>query len=384
MSVTIHCGDALAELRKLPSNSVDCCVTSPPYWALRDYGVEGQIGLEETPEAWCAKLVEIFREVRRTLKTTGTCWVNVGDCYSTGQGSCNSAGGGAQGERWNRKGTQTPRNRMPITGIKPKDLVGQPWMLAFALRADGWYLRRDIIWHKPNAMPESTRDRPTTAHEYLFLLTKSEQYFYDAMAIMEPTTGTAHRRGNGVNPKAASNWNTGPGAHSVVEFSRSRAGGRNSRIHRDRDPAHQTAAKVRAKQNRSFSAAVAGIVERRNARSVWSIPTAPFRGAHFATFPPRLAERCILAGSSAYGCCSWCGAPWSATGKTCDCWFDTEPTPAIVLDPFAGAATTLLVAERLGRDAIGIELNAEYVAMAEIRLQRDRERRVAKPCNLNV
>jgi DNA modification methylase len=246
-------------------------------------------------------------------------------------------------------------------------------MLAFALRADGWWLRRDIIWHKPNAMPESTRDRPTTAHEYLFLLTKSEQYFYDAGAIMEPTTGKAHSRGSGVNPKAVGNWATGPGRHNVVEFSKQP--GRNSRIHRDRDPAHQTRAKIAAKQNRSFSAAVAGIVEKRNARSVWSIPTAPYRDAHFATFPQRLAERCILAGSSARGCCVWCGWPITSSGPECPCSLAGDPTPAVVLDPFSGAATTLLVAEQLGRDAIGIDINAGYVAMGEDRLQRAREQR---------
>jgi hypothetical protein len=249
MKAKIHCGDALAELRKLPSNSVDCCVTSPPYWALRDYGVEGQIGLEATPEAWCAKLVEIFREVRRTLKPTGTCWVNVGDCYisnSHGYGETQDPKYPSGRNRSLERNTRFVQNRRAFT-LKDKDLVGQPWMLAFALRADGWYLRRDIIWHKPNAMPESTRDRPTTAHEYLFLLSKSEQYFYDATAIMEPTTGTAHRRGNGVNPKAVSGWESGPGRHNVVEFSRRKVSA-SSRMLRDRDPSHQTPAKIRAKQ----------------------------------------------------------------------------------------------------------------------------------------
>jgi site-specific DNA-methyltransferase (cytosine-N4-specific) len=370
LSVVIHCGDALSVLRKLPSNSVDCCVTSPPYWALRDYGVEGQIGLEPTPEVWCAKLIAVFREVRRALKPTGTCWINVGDSYAGSglSGGTNPAISGTLSYRGQRGS-----GRVEAPGLKPKDLVGQPWMLAFALRADGWYLRRDIIWHKPNAMPESTKDRPTTAHEYLFLLSKSEQYFYDATAIMEPTTGKAHSRGSGVNPKAVSNWSREPGAHNVIEFFK--RPGRNSRIHRDRDPAHQTRAKIAAKQNRSFSAAVAGIVERRNARSVWSIPTSPYREAHFATFPARLAERCILAGSSAHGCCSWCGWPITSDGPDCTCSLAGDPTPALVLDPFAGAATTLMVAERLGRDAIGIELNAAYVAMAEARLARERERR---------
>jgi DNA modification methylase len=163
----IHCGDALEVLQTLPADSVQCCVTSPPYWGLRDYGVAGQIGLEATVEEFLSRLVEVFREVRRVLRPDGTAWVNMGDSYSWGSGRA----------------------------LKPKDLIGQPWALAFALRADGWYLRRDIIWHKPNPMPESTRDRPTTAHEYLFLLSKSASYFYDADAIKEPVTGGAHARG---------------------------------------------------------------------------------------------------------------------------------------------------------------------------------------------
>lgn len=432
----IHIGDALSELCRLPSNSVDCCVTSPPYWGLRNYGVEGQLGLEPTPEEWCAKLVRIFREVRRVLKPTGTMWLNLGDCYI----SRPHGGGGSHDPKSRARDRSVERigicNRSPVDGYKSKDMVGQPWMLAFALRTDGWYLRRDIIWHKPNCMPESAGDRPTTAHEYLFLLSKSEHYFYDSIAVMEPTTGNSHSRGRGVNPKAVGGWQLGPGSHTAVEHStrkiqepaqvRLHRPGKNSRIHRDIDPSHQTPAKIRAKQNRSFSAAVTSIVDQRNCRSVWTIPTAPYRGSHFATFPPRLAERCILAGSSAGGCCSMCGEPWlRITNKTplprvattqrqdakwteieqrrnrmdnhqrgvlgsgvshntkaspiailgwkqsCECTLVSDPVPSVVLDPFAGAGTTLMVAKRLGRDSIGIELNVEYAAMANDRIERD-------------
>jgi len=422
--IEIFHGDALTRLREMPASSIDCCVTSPPYWALRDYGVAGQFGLEETPEQWCQNLVGVFREVRRVLKPTGTLWLNCGDSYISkphGYGETHDpkykAGRNRSHERLSRG------NRQIQGSYKSKDLVGQAWMLAFGLRSDGWYLRRDIIWHKPNCMPESAKDRPTTAHEYIFLLSKSETYFYDYIAVMEPTTGNSHARGSGVNPKAVGGWEEGHGRHSAVEFSTKRVGGSNSRMRVDRDPHHQTPAKVRAKQNRSFSAAVAGLVSQRNCRSVWSIPTAPFRGAHFATFPPRLVERCIRAGSSERGCCSICGAPWvrtvhseslpriettprqarkwteieqrrnrrdnpqrgvlgsgvshnvaysrvSAVGwePTCSCSLAGDPVPAMILDPFAGACTTLMVAEGLGRSSVGIEISAEYIAMASRRL----------------
>lgn len=357
-------GQSLDVLSRMPSNSVDCCVTSPPYWSLRDYGFDGQIGLEATPEEWCAKLVEIFAQVRRVLKPTGTLWLNIGDCYSTGAGAGKSYGGGERGKRWASVGAPTPLNRLPIEGIKTKDLVGQPWMLAFALRVDGWYLRRDIIWHKPNAMPESVRDRPATAHEYLFLLTKSEEYFYDYKAVMEPTTGNAHSRGKGGNPKAVYGWAQGPGAHDAVTHNVKRVCGANSRIRLDRDPSHQTEAKVRAKQNRSFSEAVTQTVPMRNRRSVWSIPTSPFRGAHFATFPERLVEPCILAGTPANGVCALCGAP-----AQCECTLQAGRRPAVVLDPFAGSFTTCAVAQRLGRDWYAIEGNADYYQLGLERMK---------------
>jgi DNA modification methylase len=185
MTVQIIQGDCRDVLKTLPDASVNCCVTSPPYWGLRDYGCDGQLGLERTPEEYVAKMVEVFRDVRRVLRDDGTLWLNLGDSYATGAGNVGERpGGGAQGDNW--QGAMTSPNRMPIHGLKPKDLVGIPWRVAFALQADGWYLRQDIIWHKPNPMPESVQDRCTKAHEYIFLLAKSERYFYDADAIAEP------------------------------------------------------------------------------------------------------------------------------------------------------------------------------------------------------
>jgi DNA modification methylase len=310
----IRQGDVLKALAKLPDGSVDCCVTSPPYWGLRDYGMRGQIGLEKTPELYIERMVQVFREVRRVLSDRGTCWINIGDSYATGAGKVGQRpGGGKQGAAW--KGAMTQPNRLPQIGLKAKDLVGIPWMLAFALRADGWYLRSEIIWHKPNPMPESVRDRPTKSHEQIFLLTKSQTYHYDADAIKEPASG--------VNPKA-----NGP----------------NSRMEIDRDPQH--AKRPRHKQNPSFSAAVKDTVDFRNKRSVWTVATAPYKGAHFATFPPKLIEPCILAGC---------------------------PLGGVVLDPFAGAGTTGLVALRHGRKFLGIELNAEYCALANARIVQDQK-----------
>jgi len=305
MSVRILVGDCRAELAKLADQSVNCCVTSPPYFGLRDYGVDGQIGLENTPEAFVAELVSVFREVRRVLRDDGVCWINLGDSYAA-QGGGKDAGAyidkRADGATW-----QAPRK--PMGGLKPKDLIGIPWRVAFALQADGWYLRQDIIWAKPNPMPESVQDRCTKAHEYVFLLSKSPRYHYDADAIAEPALFA-------------------PGATAEVE----------------REPGYY-AGKHSTKNNSgrndvSFKA----IRETRNARSVWNIATQPFSEAHFATFPPELAERCIKAGC---------------------------PEGGTVLDPFGGAGTTGLVADRLQRNAILIELNPDYAAMAKRRIQGD-------------
>lgn len=345
----ILCGDAVQMLRTLPAQSVHTCVTSPPYWALRDYGVTGQIGLEPTVPEFLARMVEVFREVRRVLRDDGTCWVNLGDTYTSNGGHTDArvnerrGGSMAAGERPEHEFRDfRPR------GSKPKDLVGIPWRVAFALQDDGWYLRQDIVWHKTNPMPESIRDRCTKAHEYIFLLSKRPRYYFDAAAIKEPVSGTAHARGNGVNPKARAfpqGWAIGDEPRTAVEFQTVRrapkVAGSNSRIRVDRDPSHQTPAKIRAKQNRSFSAAVSGLVDRRNKRSVWSVATAPYKGAHFATFPPKLIEPCVLAGC---------------------------PRGGVVLDPFGGSGTTGAVALMHGRRAVLIELNPAYIPLIEERL----------------
>jgi DNA modification methylase len=243
--------DCLKGLKQLDDNSINCCVTSPPYWGLRDYGVEGQFGLESTPEEYVAKMVEVFREVKRVLRKDGTLWLNLGDSYS---GSCQT--GGVNSISGNGKSQPHVKHKRN-TNLKPKDLVGIPWMVAFALRADGWYLRQDIIWHKPNPMPESVKDRCTKAHEYIFLLSKSQHYYYDHEAISEPYTSKAEKPRN----KAAEGYNN------------SYVGGRWSEGERD-----------------YYSAG------KRNKRSVWTVATKPFKEAHFAVFPPALIEPCILAG----------------------------------------------------------------------------------------
>jgi DNA modification methylase len=348
--LTILTGDWIERLRELPDEHFHCVVTSPPYWNLRDYKVPGQLGLEKTPEEYIAKIVEGFRQVWRVLRKDGTLWLNLGD-------SC----------------------------LK-KQLVGIPWRVALALQANGWYLRAENIWNKPNPMPECVRDRPSRCHEQVFLLTKRPRYFYDIEAVKEPVTGTAHPRGNGVNPKARENGKA-------------------------------------VKQNGSFSAAVTGLVAKRNWRSVWTVKTAAYKGAHFATFPPKLVEPCILASTSEIGCCPKCGAPWvrlTAKGEpleewkrkcgadrngeyhgnnqkryqehkaqpastvkarilagmvervtvgwklTCKCAIE-KPVPCRVMDTFGGSGTTADVALKNGREATILELNPEYVELAKAR-----------------
>ncbi|PWC10525.1 DNA-methyltransferase [Brenneria corticis] len=298
MSYQLHVGDCLESLRHLPEQSVHCCVTSPPYYGLRDYGVAGQIGLEQTPDEYIAALVAVFRETRRVLRDDGTLWLNIGDSYA-GTGGRGPQSGKAFKGRARQRETITRAARVRGPGLKEKDLVGIPWMLAFALRADGWYLRQEIIWHKTNPMPESVTDRCTKAHEQIFLLSKSPRYFFDSKAIKEPVSGTAHSRGHGVNPKAAANA-------------------------------------FGSKQNSSFSEAVRGLVEERNRRTVWLVPVQGYTGAHFATFPPSLIEPCILAGS---------------------------PQGGVVLDPFGGSGTTAGVALAHNRRAVLCELNPEYAAL---------------------
>lgn len=296
--IIIH-GDVLEVLKTLEPESVNTCVTSPPYFGLRDYGKEGQIGLEETPELFVGKLVEVFREVRRVLRDDGTLWLNLGDSYN----------GNKQGN------TETNKNKTRVTDsfkktlwkeLKQKDLIGIPWRVAFALQADGWYLRQDIIWHKPNPMPESVTDRCTKAHEYIFLLTKSKDYYFDNEAIKEPCVNTPEQQ--------------------VAK--------RNKRPHKGQSDNGM-------RETTGGFDKISKTYEGRNKRSVWTVTTKPYKGAHFATFPTDLIEPCVLAGA---------------------------PKGGIVLDPFFGSGTTGAVAAKHGRHYIGIELNEEYIKLAQERL----------------
>ena len=300
MNYNILQGDCIEQLRTMEANSVHTCVTSPPYYGLRDYGHDGQIGLEETPEAYVAKLVEVFREVRRVLRGDGTLWLNLGDSYAGGK--IGRSDGGEKGGSFNGQPDHEELkaiHRKPPTGLKPKDLIGIPWRVAFALQADGWYLRQDIIWHKPNPMPESVTDRCTKAHEYIFLLSKSARYYYDVEAVKircekdwgtrDRKDGKYHNEGSGLNP------------HKGLEKS----------------------------------------YEYANRRSVWTVTTQPYPGAHFAAFPPDLIRPCIQAGC---------------------------PPDGLVLDPFGGSGTTAQVAIQEGRNAVIIELNPKYVELAQKRI----------------
>ncbi len=393
----------------LADESVQCCVTSPPYWSLRDYGVEGQLGLEPTPDEFVANMVAVFREVKRVLREDGTCFVNLGDSYSgagpqvTGYnepdwiktgGACN---GGA-------------RVKVGMTGLTPKDLCGIPWRVALALQADGWYLRSDIIWAKPNPMPESVTDRPTKSHEYMFLLTKSERYYWDAEAVREPALPASEDRYQ---------YSFGGMKNEAMREANINGIGCRVRIVGDRQPSG------------------------RNLRTVWTIPTESYPGAHFATYPRKLVEPCVKAGTSQKGCCPECGkgwvrevespfkgdgnpngydkrlmignkmrmsgqqlAAWNEANPSkfvgwrpqCECrgklvkrqtWVDfgagrqyqtvwdyipegeqLAPVPCTVLDPFAGSGTTGVVAEGLHRRFIGIDLSREYLGMARNRIER--------------
>ena len=298
----IHCMDNREGLKMLDDNSIDCCITSPPYWGLRDYGVEGQLGLESTPEEYVANLVEVFREVKRVLRDDGTLWLNLGDSYN---------GSGGAGGDYSKGGLKEGQPKYPgrkVATLKPKDLVGIPWMVAFALRADGWYLRSDIIWHKPNAMPESVKDRPTKAHEYIFLLSKSRKYYYDADSIKEPSSDLE---------KSKKRYEKPFGGKKAEELLKT-------------DQVH-----TRTIGMREFDG-------KRNKRTVWTVTTKPFRGAHFAVFPEDLIEPCILAGC---------------------------PEGGTVLDPFMGAGTTAVVARKNNRNYLGFELNPKYVLIATKRLE---------------
>ena len=365
-------GDCRQILETLPEQSVQCVVTSPPYWGQRDYGVDGMIGLEADVYTWLAVMVEVFRGVRRVLRDDGTVWLNLGDKY---------AGSGGAGGDYNPGGlkagvTGGPSASTKQSGFKQKDLMGLPWRLAFALQDDGWYLRRDIIWHKPNPMPESATDRPSTAHEYVFLLTKQPRYFYDADAVRRPVAESSIQRvnQNNGNPK----------------FDGARERRMNSTVTTGDtlDP---------AKLVPENGAAL---------RSVWKIATQAFSGPHYATYPEKLVEPCIMAGTSEAGECPECGAPWErvvetehkihknwfgdkqsvrhargnagnsykeivgrhTTGWQQSCEHPAPPVPQTVLDPFSGAGTTGLVAARFDRNYIGIELNPEYAEMSRKRI----------------
>lgn len=348
----------------IPDQHVQCCITSPPYWGLRDYGVEGQLGLEKTPEEYVGRMVDVFSHLWRILRDDGTLWLNLGDSY-------NSAKSNKSGDNGYNDGRKNRSSRFSAGGapnLKTKELCGIPWRVALALQADGWYLRQDIIWHKPNPMPESCRDRCTKAHEYLFLLTKKPRYFCDMEAIREPATYAGKKRGGSTN-----------------RYEQNLAGMDNK------------------------------VYNTRNKRDVWSVSTAPYPKAHFATFPPKLIEPCVLAGTSEAGGCRSCGSPFARvvkkvpTGQTqkmadgwdtgsgghgtihregreageagkpvmanqtvswkqvCNC--DTpQAVPQIVFDPFFGSGTTGMVAKQHGRDYLGMELNPEYIELATKRI----------------
>lgn len=287
-------GDALAKLKEIDDGSINSCVTSPPYWGLRDYGQEDQLGLEDTPEEFTDNLVKIFREVRRCLRDDGTLWLNLGDSYFSG-GRTTTTNQTLRGSK--DYGATRPK---PSKNIKPKDLIGIPWRVALALQADGWYLRQDIIWHKPNPMPESVKDRCTKAHEYIFLLSKSPKYYFDNEAIKEDS-------------KSAGKKSAGfKGRQGGAEY-------------------HATGGGIGSEEK---------IYNKKNKRSVWTVTTKPFKGAHFATFPQDLIEPCILAGC---------------------------PEDGLVLDPFAGSGTTGLVANNHKRNAVLIELNPNYIKIIKER-----------------
>jgi DNA modification methylase len=319
-------GDWVERLNTLPDESAQCCVTSPPYWGLRDYGVAGQLGLEKTPQEYVDKLVAGFQEVRRVLKDDGTLWLNLGDSYS---GSGKARGGGGCGPTSSKQVTNRGayfeiNGEQETPGIKPKDLVGIPWRAAFALQADGWWLRSDIIWHKPNPMPESVTDRPTKAHEYIFLMTKSQKYFYDADAIRESSLDGADdvRR---ISQQVSSNKSTPDSKRNGIRMRRS-------------DDLKNYGMGVKG-QGGLYGPRTTH-PNGRNKRDVWTVQSAPCKEAHFATFPPDLIKPCILAGSR--------------PGDT-------------ILDPFGGSGTTGMVALELGRKAVLIELNPDYVNLMQVR-----------------
>ena len=375
----VHEGDCAKVMGALPEGSVHTIITSPPYYNLRDYGHEGQIGQEATPEEYVDHLVQVFSAARQVLRDDGLLWLNLGDSYA--QGGRGGAFSDKSRKQSTNRGSLLGPSRAPA-GYKPKDLLGIPWLVAQALRSDGWYLRRDIIWAKPNPMPESVDDRPTSSHEYIFMLAKSRDYFYDAHAVKEP-----------ISEAMAAAIARGPRADRQYQHDEHNRNGKRS-------------------GNRAFADpdSLARIALGRNRRSVWFIPTVSYPGAHYATFPPKLVEPMIMASTSEHGACAECGTQsarevkitrmdhheTTADGKTLDgpyaaqaairsgAYVDTETTgwslpcahtaglvPATVLDPFAGSGTVGMVANRLSRRAVLIDINAEY-----LKLQMERNQAV--------
>lgn len=317
---TIINGNSLEVLKSLPDNSIDCCVTSPPYYALRDYGCDGQIGLEETPEKYIESLCDVFSEVRRVLTPQGTLWLNIGDSYN------GNKVGNTEVVKNKKVSESNDFHKKLWSGAKPKDLIGIPWMLAFALRSQGWYLRQDIIWQKPNPMPESVTDRCTKSHEYIFLLSKSQKYYFDHEAIQEEATSSEKPRIFGANNQKGTLRND---------------------IGRVYKPRTKNCQYDGQRPNSMHLAREAGLSDEvypvRNKRDVWTVNTKPCKEAHFATYPFELIKPCILAGC---------------------------PENGIVLDPFMGSGTTAIVARSLNRNYLGVELNPEYIKIAHKRLDK--------------
>lgn len=340
--------DCLQGMSRLPDNSVDCCVTSPPYYGLRDYGVDGQMGLEETLEEYIEVMVNVFTEVKRVLKPEGTLWLNIGDSYY----------GSYKGQKDAKKvnlrnkgcviGNFLPPARSELN-MKPKDLMGVPWLLAFALRSTGYYLRRDIIWYKKNPMPESVKDRPTTSHEYIFLLSKSAKYYYDQEAILEDCSESTHARMSQdiANQKGSLRAFGGTRADRPMKTYVTTPKAQKAPSGWDTDKGNhngKTGRYPKVKNNESFDLALRQMPEKRNKRSVWDVASEAFSEAHFATFPQKLIIDCIKAGS---------------------------PRGGVILDPFMGAGTTAIVARKLDRNYIGFELNPHYIKIAEKRLYEE-------------
>ena len=324
---TIINGNSLEVLKSLPDNSIDCCVTSPPYYALRDYGCDGQIGLEETPEKYIESLCDVFSEVRRVLTPQGTLWLNIGDSYNG-----NKVGNTVVVK--NKKVSESNDFHKKLWGgAKPKDLIGIPWMLAFALRSQGWYLRQDIIWHKPNPMPESVTDRCTKSHEYIFLMSKSQKYYFDYEAIQEPcadqsrTNYACGNRTNGINKDRNDN--------DFGERSKNWKPRTKNCQYDGQKPNSFHLSRENGEPDKEYYV--------RNKRDVWSVNVKPCSEAHFATYPFELIKPCILAGC---------------------------PENGIVLDPFMGSGTTAIVARSLNRNYLGVELNPEYIKIAHKRLEK--------------